>query len=1466
MLPLPLPLFLVARVLVCACTVGLVAPAWAQTIDFTFTGNADTGTVSGTLTLEYTGGGSKNVPELRATSISAIRVNTVDYLDAVEDFRPPPEGANDFSWDIRGGKATRVEGMALGFDTGINQVILGFAGVASRFRGSLGDTTFDILGQSTVFSNFQPGESPPSLGLELSLDGSIEQRLFEGTGFSFTVAREESDEESVSVPLVFRETRAGDSSTMEICEPEDLASPITTASVEIPANMTERETTFAVCQDDDAERRESAWVRIGDLSSLDGYVNAVEDALEIRMERSDVPVWVRTVVDANETIDEPASHAAAAARIFPVFEIGLALEENIDLRPAVLDDVAKAGDCESAPADGSADYQLHDSRRIRIRKEQTASSGDVASVFQGDARLGDYILRLCGDDALEVHETFGVGIEETQLADLGLVLRPASRGGSARGVTIRDTDTAAVSLEASRPGSQGFAEGEDATFEVKLTRAAGADVVLGWSVEFLMNRGQSGDDFVGPFTGRITIPAGTEADVPVVFAIGIVDDTTNEGLGRLTATIADFTNSQTRPAFLHDDFFEPTVRLGFLNDRNTAEAHIRRSDPLSVSLTGPATANEGTVATYTLAVTGGLSISQIGVPFSTGGTSMAGTDYGPITSSPILIAPGENTATFTVSFLDDGTTDAGETLELELGMPSSEGGGVDGDVVLDASASSVTTTIREAGTAGVTVSKTRVSVAENEGATTYEMALNTQPAQSVTVTVTSGDPTVATVAPSSLIFDASNWSTSKEVTVTGANDSIVNASARTATIGHSVSSADANYDSIATASVTAIALDDDVRGVTITETEVTIDEDGGTATYTVVLDTQPTGSVTVTVTVPSSDRTVAMVEPSSLDFDADNWDTPQQVTVTGIDDSVANVPARTATIAHDVSGADYDSLGAASVKVTATDDDNTQPVIAPVSDLTIPLGLTVPVGLAVADPDVGQTISWTASSDDPDVVTVTPTSGSGRTATLTLKSGSNLDDTTITLTATDSSGMSNARAEVSFMATVSAPSMLTLTPSRPRVGEGETLSVTARLDLQAGQAVTVTLERRGSAAPHNDYSIGSITLTFNVGDQSKETTIAIVDDDIVENDETIVLDASVSSRPPITVVGTDQERTVTIVDTDEATVSVADESGTEGDRLRFFARLSARVSSDVTVALATQDGTAMAGADYAAAGAEQTINSGLLIGFPPLIVGTNDDPDEEDTETFVVKATLRSPPARVTLLDGTATGVIVDNDRTDTTVPTLQTATVDGAKLVLAYNEQLDTMSTPAVGAYVMRVAGIRQTISEVAVIGRTVRLTLAQAPGQGRITINYEVPNANPVQDAAGNDAEALTRQTVTILTGDTTAPALQMATVNVTNLVLTYDETLDTTSTPTVGAYAVTVAGTPVTVSGVVVSERTVTLALNPAVAQDRTVTVTYTVPTGMGAEPVRTWRATTRRPWPTSRCGMTRGTRRPRRYGLR
>ena len=105
--------------------------------------------------------------------------------------------------------------------------------------------------------------------------------------------------------------------------------------------------------------------------------------------------------------------------------------------------------------------------------------------------------------------------------------------------------------------------------------------------------------------------------------------------------------------------------------------------------------------------------------------------------------------------------------------------------------------------------------------------------------------------------------------------------------------------------------------------------------------------------------------------------------------------------------------------------------------------------------------------------------------------------------------------------------------------------------------------------------------------------------------------------------------------------------------------------------------------------------------------------------------------------------------------PDLATAAVDGAALVLTWNEALDASSEPAADAFAVSVAGVARGVTEVAVAGSAVVLTLASPVATDDVvTVGYTAPatpNAPRIQDEAGNAAAAFSGE---VLTNSTAAP----------------------------------------------------------------------------------------------------------------
>ena len=140
--------------------------------------------------------------------------------------------------------------------------------------------------------------------------------------------------------------------------------------------------------------------------------------------------------------------------------------------------------------------------------------------------------------------------------------------------------------------------------------------------------------------------------------------------------------------------------------------------------------------------------------------------------------------------------------------------------------------------AGVTVSKTVASPTEAGTADSFTVVLDSQPATSVTFSVTNSAPTQLTVSPLYLTFTSANWDTTQTVTLTATNDTTGNETA-SATVTLSVldATSDDTFDSVPDVVVNVTVVDDDFCGLKVLQSNVStgVTEAATTDTFTVAL-------------------------------------------------------------------------------------------------------------------------------------------------------------------------------------------------------------------------------------------------------------------------------------------------------------------------------------------------------------------------------------------------------------------------------------------------------------------------------------------------------------------------------------------------------------------------------------------------------------------------------------------------------
>ena len=169
---------------------------------------------------------------------------------------------------------------------------------------------------------------------------------------------------------------------------------------------------------------------------------------------------------------------------------------------------------------------------------------------------------------------------------------------------------------------------------------------------------------------------------------------------------------------------------------------------------------------------------------------------------------------------------------------------------------------------------------DEDGTGTFWVSLGSAPDSPVIVTaskVPGGDPNLTIVDGDSLTFTTENWNQPQPVTIAAAAD-------EDAASGQALFSLEAG--GWVAAQVTAFEQDDEVASVIITESNAAteVSEDGVTDTYFVALSSKPLSDVLV---IPDPDQQLN-VDPQTLLFTADNWMTPQPISVMAVDDALVN--------------------------------------------------------------------------------------------------------------------------------------------------------------------------------------------------------------------------------------------------------------------------------------------------------------------------------------------------------------------------------------------------------------------------------------------------------------------------------------------------------------------------------------------------------------------------------------------------
>ncbi len=936
------------------------------------------------------------------------------------------------------------------------------------------------------------------------------------------------------------------------------------------------------------------------------------------------------------SVTEPANGAANAQAVLEVTRVG---ESGQQVQVAYTVEPIHTQN-RPYPAEEGADYE-----------DNSATPGILT--FAPNETEKNITIDILGDEIDEQREQFRV----TLVPPEGVLVEAAKRN---RAVAIVNRDppsgesykpTASLELVSADPtpesaGSVDFAVvldrvwGEDARFEVELDAHDNLTATPAFS-----RLGQTGDFEAPDGLIHATIPAG---QTRFEFSLTLYDDDVREEDETFQMLLGSSITSSQRligdedealVTIADDDFVEPTgVELALTSNNGVFDSVAENSSQHNITVT----ASFSDIRWPTDAADAALRPADprdvdttVRVEFDSANSAAAQTDierfqvmdsqgtFQDVESFDIVIPAGQTSGTTTLRFkpANDDLDEEDETVILQ----GAEVVASDSDEFLPVSSASFT--ITDDDTRGITVSPASLATGSGigmmEGGTsTYSLVLDSEPTDTVTVTVSSEQDNLIRLTPETLTFTPSNWSTTQTISVESMDDG-ADTSFTDAFIAHQVSGGD--YGSVSVGDIWVII-------------------ENTTQAYIYLDDAQASesdGYVEFTVSVRPILRTVpVVVRYTTVDGTAAaGTDYTRQVN-TGQTYKIFSIPANGGAATIRIPITDNEVYGPAkktftlqltnqnnkalldgdATSLTATGsiiDDDPKPVVSvagPAGDLSYvsedkkgPVTFTLTLtGRSAADVTVdyvtgqAQVLSRLAARQG-----ITPaTAGEDYTAatgTVTFSPGDATRQVTVQLTDDDVSEdteffgfkISNAQnAQLRNKATEEVadvglldddPRGVTIDPTsisleEPAPGEAAVASsYTVKLNSKPTDTVTVTIGGANSAVSLSGATLSNTnTLTFTTSNWDTAQTVTVTPvEDANGTGETITL-THIQSGGDYTGIAADSV-TVNVTDSDTRNVVLSPTSltVTEGDDtgVSYTVKLSTQPSDTVSVSIGGHSGT-----------------------------------------------------------------------------------------------------------------------------------------------------------------------------------------------------------------------------------------------------------------------------------------------------
>ncbi len=468
----------------------------------------------------------------------------------------------------------------------------------------------------------------------------------------------------------------------------------------------------------------------------------------------------------------------------------------------------------------------------------------------------------------------------------------------------------------------------------------------------------------------------------------------------------------------------------------------------------------------------------------------------------------------------------------------------------------------------------------------------------VTFNLSSTDPGEGQVSPTSVTLNKYNWDTGVEVTITGQDDQIADGDISYTIETSNAESGDSNYDGLIISNLSFQNIDDDVASITVSPLTLNIQESGSpiTATYTIKLNSQPSGLVVIKIN--STDETEGVVLNDEITFDAGNWQTPKTVTVTAVDDDIADGKVRftiensidaNATLANEFKGIDPDDV----VVYNKSMDDYAGLEVTQLSSETSEFGGTATFNVRLGSEPVGEVKIDLVSSDETEgklnikTYTFNSTNWNENKEFIVTGQNDNIQDGSIdyTVTITPSSTTDNNYNVVS-------PETLKFTNTDDNDMAGVIIEPTTGL-ITAENGTTATFSVKLQSEPtHNvviEFTSGdptegllpsattvSLTFTPNNWNKKQNVTVKGVHDDEADGDQTYKITSEITTDDEKYKYVTTDDIRVTNKDGNVAGIAITEVTNitTEaGGEATFVVSLASKPTSDVTLNFVSSDDT-----------------------------------------------------------------------------------------------------------------------------------------------------------------------------------------------------------------------------------------------------------------------------------------------------